>query len=251
MTVESSARTLVLLTAAITPKAAGPVAVVDPKVRLSQYRSALESWIRDTPPEVHLVILETTGCFTDELRESIPIDARERVVVTVIPASPEAERRGKGSAEFEVVERYLSGLRGKYQTIYKVTGRLALEDAARLVVPLRDEEVRARAALDRSYVDTRLVGAGRSAWQFLLEDMVADIDDMRGVYVEHVLAARIATGLALRQISMSRFPWKPVFLGVSGTTGGIYGGNKFRRLIAVPQRYVESKLAALAQRKQV
>ncbi|MFE4727235.1 hypothetical protein [Microbacterium sp. NPDC056736] len=164
-----------------------------------------------------------------------------------VPADERA--RGKGAAEFYAVEEYLS-LRNPSGTIYKVTGRLRLRNAARVISELGSNEIRVRGLPNRAYIDTRVVGAGAEAWKFVTPMVRATVDDAAGIYAEHALGAAIAQGSSLGAITASRFRHAPLIVGQSGSTGAQYGRLRTDLARAV-LRPGEDLLAWLAAHKQV
>ena len=135
-------------------------------------------------------------------------------------------------------------------TIYKCTGRLPLKNVDPCIEVLGARIVCARMALDRSSTDTRLFGATLETWNQILFVESDQVDDRCGLYYELVVASRLSAALALKKIELRRFPTRPIFEGVSGTSGKRYSPatSRLKNLILQP---IEVVLARLAARKQV
>ncbi|MBA8848145.1 hypothetical protein [Microcella alkalica] len=247
----SRKNTIVLLTAAVRPRAAGPLAVSDPQERLGQYRQSLLRWsslLEVSAAEIHVV--ETTGSAGLGLLSLVPQPLRSRIEVISCEVDREAERRGKGAAEFHAIEKYMGSASAPDgdTTLYKVTGRLFVRNAMECITPLAQEEIRIRMTLDRTFADSRFFGASSLLWRTLLADISSKMNDEKSMIAEVVLAAEVAHAAAIGDILISRFPRRPVFEGKSGSTGEIYRQTPVRDSLLAP---LEKVLARLASRKQV
>lgn len=243
----------VLLTATVRPNTTMYLTQHDPDARREQYRHAISTWASQLEGTTFgITVVETSGATATELLSSVDPRLRHRIrVVQYDPFESDASR-GKGRLEADAIAHGIAAIErdsGPDQSIYKSTGRLVLRNARRLVLPIPHDAVRVRMALDRSFADTRFVGAGAQTWRgVLLADAVA-IDEEAGIYFEHVLAGAVARSAALQQIRIERFRERPDFVGQSGSTG-----RRYRRglVSAVPalSLLAERGLADLASRKQ-
>ncbi|WP_258724174.1 hypothetical protein [Cellulomonas sp. NS3] len=245
---------IVLLTATVTPNGDFGIAGASPDRRREQYRRAVAHWassLHGSP--FGLAVVETSGEPAESLTRLVAV--RSSAPVEVHPFAPTAGlvARGKGAIEAAAIEHVLKSREEPVDgatTLFKATGRLRLLNAAVCLEPLAPATVRVRMTLDRTYADTRLLGARASVWRTCLTGMAEEVDDDAGVFLEHVVASRIAGRAALGAIAVSRFPTRPVLAGESGTSGARY--SPLRQLASARLLHpLESALVRLAQRKQV
>jgi hypothetical protein len=244
----------VLLTATVRPNTQLYVAQADPLVRLGQYQRAIASWVDAVEAaDADLFIVETSGATADDLLLNVPVASRASINVLSFDAGDTKADRGKGRIEAEAILHGLSAIQqtsGAGGTVYKGTGRLVVRNAARILRRLPPEAVQIRMTADRSFADTRLLGASIGTWQ---QVVLADrdyIDEMRGVFLEHTVAASVGRAAALKTIQIQRFSQRPSFDGQSGSTGRQYR-SAGQGPGAILRRIAEGRLAALAARKQV
>lgn len=241
---------LILLTAAVTPNAAFlgartayPLTIADPGVRAGQYRKALAAWVQIAASrDAKVAVVETSGASPDSLTAGLATS------VTVVSYDPDADllTHGKGAVEAAAIDHALGSLGlDDADTLYKVTGRLGVANAARIVRPLRTPLVRVRRSLDRRFVDTRFLGATVGSWRTVLSDMATEVDDDGGRMLEYVVGHRLIEAEWNDQVRVERFPRVPRFVGVSGTTGSDYGRWWDRALPEPAQRKMEGALKKL------
>jgi hypothetical protein len=244
---------LVLLTATVNPNVSEFLSLADPAARLAQYQLAIREWhlaLRES--EFRLAIVETSNATAADVLALLSPEQRSTVsFVNYNPSGPETER-GKGAIEISAIRHTIIAhpeLRPN-DTIYKCTGRLPVKNAMQCIDVLPPGTARARMSLNRSMVDTRLFGATSQVWEDVLFGNLDQINDSGGVYYEHVVAAQLSAALAVGSVSLSRFPNRPIFAGVSGTSGRQYA-KRLTRLKYRILRPLESALASVASRKQV
>jgi len=243
---------MVLLTATVTPNAPSLSGTLsDAGERLHQYRRSVRRWADAARLYgFNLAVVETSGSSEPELFRDVA--KRDRSAIQFVPYSPlpGLVARGKGAAELGAVQDALRRLEGltDVSTVYKVTGRLVLENC-NILDSLSPNGLRVRMTLDRSFADTRVLGASCTVWRDLLQDSDEVMNDENGVFLEHFIAGRASYGAAVGQISLSRFPRRPILTGQSGATGIRYSAAK-GRMRATALTWAEGKLAALAALKQ-
>ncbi|WIE83847.1 hypothetical protein [Curtobacterium sp. MCPF17_021] len=243
----------VLLTATVRPNTTMYLVQHDPVARLEQYRHAISTWATQLEGTTFdLTVVETSGATATELLSAVDSGLRHRIRTIQYDPSESDASRGKGRLEADAIARGVAAVEqdsGPDQSIYKSTGRLVLRNARRLVRPIPLDAVRVRMTLDRSFADTRFVGAHAQAWRTVLLADTAAIDEEAGIYFEHVVAGSVARSAALQQIRIERFPERPHFAGQSGSTGRRYRGGLTSAVPALPL-LAERGLARLASRKQ-
>lgn len=249
----SSGIDLVILTATVTPNVTSRLTVADPQVRLQQYQEAIASWERGLRhSRFSIAIVETSGAGRDDLLRGVDQDRRAAIETFAFEPSPSQTARGKGAIEVGAIAFALArhpGIRPD-STVYKCTGRLPLLNSPRVIQRVGPERVRVRMMADRSWADTRLVGARPEVWDRLVRSCVGAVDERAGYDFERVAAAHFASEAALKRLRIERFPERPHFGGVSGTSGRTYSPTASRARDAL-MRTIERALANIASRKQV
>lgn len=241
-----------VLTAAVSPNAAGKTALTDPQERISQYRAAIASLLQKGVHEKsRLSVVETTGFPLDELRRTFGIRNDEVELFSYSPSVGELTR-GKGAAEMGALRHVVESTSGHSpdETIYKLTGRLILEDAEQQLIPLRRNELIVRGTIDGTWFDTRFFGASRKVWEGWLVDVAENVDDSRSFFLERALASAVASDVAAGLLVRRQFSNRPILVGASGSTGRTYSSFVERaksRLLG----QAEKALARIAHTKQV
>ena len=245
---------LVILSATVTPNGDFGIAEFDPERRREQYRGAIAFWIlalRGTP--FRLAVVETSGEPAGALGLSHERDVTGTADFYAFVPDRAVVARGKGAIEAAAIEYVIDLCRGSLSdsaTLYKCTGRLKLINYRACLGVLDPGAVCARMTIDRSYADTRLIGASIDVWRDSLRGMAEEVDDANGVFLEHVVASRIARGVALRRVTLTRFAERPIFEGSSGTSGSRYSPRREEAVNATLGR-LEEMLSRFAARKQV
>jgi hypothetical protein len=244
----------VLLTAAVTPNPRYSSTIADASVRLSQYQEALAAWSAEA---AHVgwktIVVETTGCSEEELLANLRPQFRD--AVSVIPYCPtdNLASRGKGAVEAAAIDHVL-GLSAttmtRSSTFYKVTGRLLVSNAKKLLFDVRENTAVVRRSMNGVYCDTRFFGTTVGFWRDQMTGMANEVDDAEGRYLEHVMAHRLTDAEYAKAAEVIRFPQRPIIVGRSGTTGSTYGGfgAAARSLLLAPY---EKLLADKMMTKQV
>jgi hypothetical protein len=243
---------IVLLTATVTPNVGDHLVVADPHLRLQQYQETAKHWYRALAGSgFHLAVVETSGAGKNDLLSGLSRSERSSVAFHSYSPSPSEIGRGKGAIEMAAIQHAITESIGldSGSTLYKCTGRLPLLNVARCIGELERGSVRARMTLDRSSADTRLIGATVQEWKNLLFNTAGLVDDAHGIYFERVVASRIASALALGRCRLNRFPVRPIFGGISGTSGRRYSPrlSQARHFLLHPMELVMVKVAAHKQ----
>lgn len=229
----------VLLTAAVTPDPRFGSAVFDPQVRLAQYQRALASWVAAATEKGWMVlVVETTGCAVSEIVAGVSVEARKSIEVVHFSPDDSLAQRGKGAIEASAIDHLISTTKiVDSATVYKATGRLILENSSKLLIDIAEEAATVRRTMDGKYCDSRFFGTTAGFWRQRLIGMANEVDDMRGRFLEHVLAHRLRDAEYTHASTIGRFTQRPVLVGVSGTTGSSY-----RRLDGVVRNRLWSPL---------
>ncbi|RWZ68632.1 hypothetical protein ELQ92_05380 [Labedella populi] len=241
--------TTVILTAAVTPSVTDHLVVNDPGTRLRQYRSSLEAWRAAADASgFALAVVETSGAAENDVTHGIAGSTEIRFE-SYTPSDDEI-LRGKGAIETAALGHFLaSASLPDEETVYKCTGRLSVANANRVISPLAEATLRGRMTLDRSWIDTRLVGASLDVWRDIVIPAGRSVDDRVDQPIEKELVVHAASRLAGGSLSWDRFPERPFFEGISGTSGRPYSASRSRLSNLLLAR-IENHLVRLAARKQ-
>ncbi|MBM9469125.1 hypothetical protein [Nakamurella leprariae] len=242
---------MVLLTAAVQPNSGVSVALSDAEARRTQYLDSFRFWGEFAQRTgARIVVTESSGtppdCFLEAFSES---GCNEITWIDVTPTET-ALMRGKGAIEAEMIDRTVGLLTDDTTAMYKITGRLTIANADRVITELPERTVVARGLLDRSRFDMRVVGASRAIWARDLSGMCDEVDEARGTDLGNVLAARLMHASAVRQVRVNRFAERPRLRGVSGTRGEDYG-RPTRRIAELLMEPIDRAAFSLAARKSV
>ncbi|HEX2234179.1 MAG TPA: hypothetical protein VHG69_12545, partial [Thermoleophilaceae bacterium] len=138
---------------------------------------------------------------------------------------------GKGYGEALILDHFidnvLSGEHG-YERVVKCNGRLFVENAEAIVAHLRaDTDV--ACALDGAltWADSRFLVARAATFASLLHGLAGEIDERRGVYLEHVLMRRIAAAIGAGA-RWRPLPAVPRYSGTGATGDRPYDGVRER-----------------------
>jgi hypothetical protein len=215
----------VLLTAAVSPATAIRVAVSDVRERQAQYRLAFSWWSAFCAKNSYrLLVVETSGADAETV---LPTNAD--VSWLSYDAVSGLAERGKGAIESAALDHALAHLATQDQssrTVHKVTGRLRISNADKVLRSHSVGEISIRRTIDRRYVDTRLLSFTIYDWQNNFREMYSEVEDPKGRYLEHVFARRLAEAEYARRLRVSAFRSRPMVEGVSGSTGARYGKGR-------------------------
>ena len=241
----------ILLTAAVVPSPHSHVTLTDPDSRLRQYQESIAFWHHaSSAMGRRLAVVESSGTPRSTLIGLVDRLSRHSIVTQTVKAPNEVENQGKGASEAFMIDAFVAQLGASDLSAYKVTGRLRVTNYRESMQVVQPSTVVVRMTLNRAYADTRVLGASIDVWKRELNAMYDDVDEGRGVWLEHVVASRLAAAHALKRLNVERFNRRPRLQGMSGTHAlTMYGG---RRLGDFPGlNCVERAFHAFAARKQV
>lgn len=214
---------VILLTACVNPDGMPLTTVSDSALRLNQYLHALEFYLRETSCPVVFVDNSNVDPRTFTMLKS---RYGKRLEILVFDGNKD-KTRGKGYGEMEIISYALvnseHGLDKTSCRIMKITGRLVLRNI-KSILAMDHWHVYPQGAVvcqmnnEMTFADSRAFIASGGFLQNLVKDK-NKIDDMHGVYFEHVLCESIKFQ---RQYAYSPFFVELAFEGVSGSTGQNY-----------------------------
>lgn len=226
----------------------GTSVLTDPAHRTAQYAAAIARWRDLRAAEISLHVMDCSGVPIDEVRTSLGQLAKGLAITSYSP-SLDVISRGKGAIEASAMDDLMcSGAVPDNTTVFKATGRLTIANATRLLRPVSVETVVARRRADYSWVDTRFIGFRPHTWRSTFSGMAKEVDDARGVYVEHIAGYRLLRGISTHEVQWRPFEERPRFAGSSGTTGERYRPMP-TAVMGTVMRPLEAALRVAAGRK--
>ena len=215
---------LLLLTACINPGNTSFTALNNQEERKAQYIKALNYYISKTNYKIVFTEnsnIDISPLFVKEIKSG-------RLECLTFSGNKE-KNRGKGVGECEIIQHALDNStiinRYKKVRIVKITGRLIIKNIRlinnihRLLFPINT--ILFAINSDISFPDSRYIIAPASFYIKLL-NLKKAIDDSVGYYFEHAL---LDTLIKENNYSYSPFFIQPDIVGVSGTTGKLYGSQ--------------------------
>lgn len=251
MMCERESGVAVLLTVAVSADPAFQVAVGARAERVADYRRAFHWWQKMASARGwRLLVVESSGCGEDEFISLM--GAQESVEFYAYTPNPGSSARGKGAVEADMVDLAVERLMasGFAGTLYKVTGRLIVGNAATLFQDVGDAAFVCRGLMDFRRVDVRCFGGSVSVWRDELFGLSGAINENSGGDYGDLVASRLVDARDCRRISLGRFAMRPYIEGRSGTRGNSYGGrwSKVTSRLLGP---LEGLLAGIAAKKSV
>jgi hypothetical protein len=140
---------------------------------------------------------------------------------------------GKSHGEAEIIEFAFNNSRllNNYDIIVKITGRLFVNNLINVINIFGEKRkvyVIGWFKFNLEFADSRIIAAKKSFYENYLIKEFANVDESKGIYLEHIYARAIhrcmADGLLWQMPSEV-----PVFEGVAGTANVQYNNNLLRR----------------------
>ena len=234
----------VLLTATIAPAGAMPnQGAFDPRARMAQYAAALRHYLTTSGPDWTVLFCENSGQDLAPLREVAAAccrpgrDARFHAYRSPVP--PE---RGKGRSELELIDtamRVFDDAIGASSLVWKVTGRLRVENLGALVASapagtdlyadVRDVPLIGDRLGGNHWIDTRVIAFSKAGHARFL----ADRWTQSWKTIEKYLYAVVTPNLAPESGIVPRFRVQPIVTGICGGSGSSYGSVGYRAKTAL------------------
>jgi hypothetical protein len=213
-----------LLTATIDPMGMTHLARGDPGVRETDYRTALERWLRhgDWP----IVFCENSGHDLSGIERVARACPNREVELLQFRGQTFPRHLGKGYGDLLIIRHALehSRILRSADAVLKVTGRYYVENARAIVDGMRrNPDVDATVNLKRglTYADSRVFGFRAPFVTQYLAAYQDHIDDSRGFHLEVALARAVLQALADGR-RWAPLPVFPRIVGVYGTSNTPY-----------------------------
>ena len=230
---------VILLTSCVNPNGMPLTALSDINDRKQQYLDALRFYVNNT--SLPIVYVDNSNVNIKEYNVFSNI-AEDRLELLSFDGNHDKEH-GKGFGELEIIDFAINHSRiinnNKNVSLIKITGRLIIVNVATILKQLKynilpsSNSVICSMNSDFSMADSRLLIAPLNFYKRLIENRMA-INDLDGVYLEHVLCSLIKKQ---NLYAFHTFFSEPQYQGVSGSTNITYEAKKhtFREKI----RYAE------------
>lgn len=209
---------VLLLTATINPKQMTHVLRTDPKARERDYLEALKLYLENTALDI--LFCENSNFFSPEICELKSRFPDRSFEILQFDGNKFDPNLGKGRGEKEIIEFALKHSKLFHERKYflKVTGRLYIKNVAKLAKCMSERSSFICGDLHKNlrWMNSKVFFFHREFFESYFDQVGGRIDDSKGVYFEHCLAAA-----ALRAVSDGRkwvgLPVFPLIVGVSGT----------------------------------
>jgi hypothetical protein len=221
------------------------------EIRRSDYLTSVQRWSKgglgawddvylvDNSPDI---LSEQWSEFVEQIHRCS--DGKIQAIHVDVRPDPTAILLQKGREEAKLLDAAVSRLADMGVTYFsKVTGRLFVSNADRVILPSQHEGISAAISNRLNLSDTRFFAMPLAEWSAHFTGMDEDVDEPSGIMLEHVFAQRTmrAVGQGSRFVSMPRLP---LYAGSSGSMDIDYGSFKGRtkrmlhELLRLPyQRY--------------
>lgn len=218
-------KSVVLLTAAVSPSPRVPFTALDQNKRLELYLAAFAEWKSITTKNgMRLCIVETTGAS----QELLGITQKDDVLFLEHTPDPALEPLGKGALESSALDAgmtFVANQFGGETTVHKVTGKLSVPNWRKVFETQQPSTLRIRRSLNRSTCDTRVFSSTPSTWLTHFSKIHEQTNDTQGIYFEHAVGYRsVVAEFTDASFSVERFATPPRIVGISGSDGIAYGG---------------------------
>lgn len=213
---------ILLLTGCINPNGMAFTSLTDATIRLKQYQTAINFYLKNTSYPV--VFAENSGTSLNNLYNT-KISTNRLELLSF--CGNKSKDKGKGYGEAEIIEYALNkssiiaSCKDKC-SIIKITGRLIISNVKELIdnkfLFQDNKSIVASYNSDFSFVDTRIIIAPINFFSSFIEHK-NDIDDRTNTFFENVFSDSIKHNSQYRYYP---FYIEPQIKGQSGTTGNLY-----------------------------
>jgi hypothetical protein len=221
----------VVLTCTVKPHTDIAVARINPEIRLNDYVESITKWhALSTKLNFRMLVLENSNSI-EMLKMRLPESILNGVTFHQCPTDSESRKKGISSGEFIMLRESMSVLKemGGIEFCWKVTGRLFVNNFAKLTKSAKREMWVNRFYKPRHITDTRFFGIPFTMYS---EVFSKDIDFAPTKYSDETFVlgsrefptmedflTRICLELEIIGWEVQSFYQIPIFEGVSASTG--------------------------------
>jgi len=226
---------LIFLTGTINPNTFLFLKLLEPKIRQNQYINAIKFYLNNTKLKILFVEnsnVDISSFFTYEIRSN-------RLEILTFPSDNFNEKLGKGYGEMSIIEYGVlnSKLIKQANNIYKITGRLKVLNINYIInyyLKLNKKIISVYFNDSLNFCDSRIFISNSDFYHNYLIKHKYLINDLNGIFFEHVLSKATLKYIIDNENSFLQFPTIPRIEGVSGTNGAKYNSSFifwFKKLI--------------------
>lgn len=204
--------------------------IQDISVRLEQYETSIEKYIRETPFD-KIVFIENSGFSFDEekYKDLAKEYGKEFEFISGEICREEVLTRGKSFGDAYLVSEALkkSNLLQNVEFFYKISGRIFLKNAEKICKTknrYRNEFIMYQG---KEWCFTNIFKANKEDYLAVLNDVYLDCDEKSRNDIEISFFKRLNSSA----LSIGSFHVYPFFDGVMGATGENYSGGLCERII--------------------
>lgn len=215
-----------IMTGTINPEKFNNTGVVLTSVstRLSQYKKAIEFYIKDSPFENIIFVENSQYPFNEKEYRILASKYNKRFEFIPIQTNlNETIRKGKSYGEADCIEKAITNSKSlsKEKSFYKITGRIILKNSTSMIRKDDNTSFLFRHDLKKCY--TFFFKANIEQYLSVFKDCKDLCDEKKGFDIETVYYKIIRE----QQLTIKSFNTYPLIIGTIGTTGDTYNDNKF------------------------
>jgi hypothetical protein len=207
----------------------------DVQQRLSDYKTCIKFYLSEVSLPIYFIENSAFDLASDP--DFIEFDKSERFNIIRIEALAEREK-GKGYQEFYALDRAIEEF-VKESFLIKVTGRYLVRNISG-IIPKMTRQLNIDMHKKMAVAITGFFGVNRDLYQKHFAGLYADVNDSKGVFIEHVLYREIFGSDLIRYTGL--LPENPDYEGVSGSHGNSMKRNKYKMKVRSLERMINKSL---------
>jgi len=191
--------------------------------RLEEYYEGLLFYSNEFKND-DLYFLENSNYDFSENEKFQKLFSSTNITLMKFPVSDKFDQ-GKGYQEFEMLDRAVESLTGKYDSFIKITGRYKVLNLKQLI-NLTGKELIIDCHKKTKVAQTNVFYGTLDFYNTYLRGLYNKVDDSKGIYIEKIVYHEIFTKGIVNKIAP--FSSNPLITGVSGSYGGTLNRNKLK-----------------------
>lgn len=222
---------LAIITGTIKPSSSvGQLVIKDEEERFRQYAESLNFFIECGA--FYKIIFCDNSNYGIEKFSFLKKTAKEHNVILELISFPgdtsKIVAHGKGYGEGEIMDYVFhhSELVKDEKFFVKITGRMKIDNISKMIAYMEENKTYFNIPnrTIKNIYDTRIYGMPTKQFRDLFAQEYVRVQDDAGVYLEHVYTDI----LKKNNIKVTNFPRYPRIVGVSGSTGNVYGYTEWK-----------------------
>lgn len=219
-----------LITGTVVPNS-NFVAHTNVEQRLSEYYEALLFYRTEFPSDA-IYFLENSSYDFSKDEKWQKLFSSANITLMKFPVSDKFDL-GKGYQEFEMLDKAVESLLGKYDLFVKITGRYKVLNLKQLIND-PDKELVIDCHKKFEVAQTNVFYGTLNFYNSYLKGLYKKVDDSKGIYIEKIVYKEIVEKGVLNKISP--FSANPLITGISGSYGGTLNRNKLKLIVRNMER---------------